>query len=183
VETGGLAQEKWRQYLLGVWSRKQSQPEVAALYQSKLLIARRLLRRWVDERPGLKLPVTFDNWYTQPAFCRFLDQELELPYVGTLASDDEVILKRGHLTLEEFAQQLKQEHFQAVAAGGRPVFHKIGITQPSPIAYCVPPHTTKRSCTSFNVNSRWISKAAHCSGVGLPKPRACGLWLASSAQD
>ena len=33
--------KKWRQYLLGVWSRKQGKPEVAALYQSKLLIARR----------------------------------------------------------------------------------------------------------------------------------------------
>jgi hypothetical protein len=37
--------KKWRQYLLGVWSRKQGMPEVAALYQSKLLIARQLLRR------------------------------------------------------------------------------------------------------------------------------------------
>jgi hypothetical protein len=119
--------KKWRQYLLGVWSRKQGQPEVAALYQSKLLIARRLLRRWVEGNPELKLPVTFDNWYTQPAFCRFLDQELELPYVGTLASGKEVILRRGRLTLEEFAEQLKQEHLQVVAAGGNPIFHKIGI--------------------------------------------------------
>jgi hypothetical protein len=119
--------KKWRQYLLGVWRRKQDQPEVAALYQSKLLIARQLLRRWVDKNPELKLPITFDNWYTQPAFCRFLDQELELPYVGTLARDDQVILKRGRLTLKEFAKQLKQEHLRAVAAGGKPVFHKIGI--------------------------------------------------------
>lgn len=120
--------KKWRQYLLGVWRRKQGQPEVAALYQSKLLIARQLLCRWVDEHPELKLPVTFDNWYTQPAFCRFLDQELQLPYVGTLASDDEVILQRGRLPLEAFAAQLKQEHRQAVATGGKPVFHKIGVT-------------------------------------------------------
>jgi hypothetical protein len=120
--------KKWRQYLLGVWRRKQGQPEVAALYQSKLLIARQLLRRRVDEHPELKLPVTFDNWYTQPAFCRFLDQELQLPYVGTLAGDDEVILRRGRLTLEAFAAQLKQEHRQAVATGGKPVFHKIGVT-------------------------------------------------------
>jgi hypothetical protein len=120
--------KKWRQYLLGVWRRHQGKPEVAALYQSKLLIARQLLRSWVDENSQLKLPVTFDNWYTQPAFCRFLDQELELPYVGTLASDDEIILKRGRLTLEEFSKQLKQEHLQAVAAGDKPVFHKIGIS-------------------------------------------------------
>jgi hypothetical protein len=119
--------KKWRQYLLGVWSRKQGKPEVAALYQSKLLIARQLLQRWVDEHPESKLPVTFDNWYTQPAFCRFLDQELELPYVGTLASDDQVIMRRGSLTLKEYAEQLKQEHLKAEAEGGKPLFHKIGI--------------------------------------------------------
>jgi hypothetical protein len=241
-----------------------------------LLIARQLVQRWVKEHPGLKLPVTFDNWYTQPAFCRFLDQELRLPYVGILASDDQVILKRGRLTLEELVGELRQEHLQAVKKGGKPVFHKIGITykgekevyysycrthrihnfdkqrlvinfnqsdlsdspsfynsnrliwqsvgitrirrhrwpvevyhqeskeegldkyqvrefranrgilasSPSPIAYCVPPHTTKRSCTSFNVNSRWISMAAqHRSGVGPPKLRASGPWLASSVPD
>jgi hypothetical protein len=120
--------KKWRQYLLGVWSRKQAKPEVAALYQSKLLIARELLQQWVDENPQRKLPVTFDNWYTQPAFCRFLNQELKLPYVGTLAGDDEVILKRGHLPLEEFTNQLKREHFQAIEKGNKPIFHKIGIT-------------------------------------------------------
>jgi hypothetical protein len=119
--------KKWRQYLLGVWSRKQDRPEVAALYQSKLLIARNLLRRWVNENPQLKLPVTFDAWYTKPAFCRFLDQDLELPYVGTLAKDEEVILKKGRLTLEEFAAQLKQEHRDAIAEGDKPIFHKICI--------------------------------------------------------
>ena len=119
--------KKWRQYLLGVWSRKQGRSEVAALYQSKLLIARQLLGRWVDENPELKLPVTFDNWYTQPAFCRFLDQELDLPYVGTLTDNDQVILKRGRLSLKEFSEELKQEHLQAIAAGDKPIFHKIGV--------------------------------------------------------
>jgi hypothetical protein len=119
--------KKWRQYLLGVWRRHQSKPEVVALYESKLVIARQLLRRWVSEHPELKLPVTFDNWYTQPAFCRFLDKELDLPYVGTLANDDVVILKSGQETLESFAERLKQEHLTAIASGGRPVFRKIGI--------------------------------------------------------
>jgi hypothetical protein len=93
-----------------------------------LWIARDLLRKWVNQNPEWKLPVTFDNWYTQPAFCRFLDQELGLPYVGTLAGDDQVILKRGRLSLEQFAKELKQEHLDAVASGAKPVFHKIGIT-------------------------------------------------------
>jgi hypothetical protein len=120
--------KKWRQYLLGVWSRNQDKPQVADLYQSKLLIVRRLLQKWVDNNPELKLPVAFDNWYTQPAFCRFLDKELTLPYVGTLANDDEVILKNNRLTLKDFAEQLKQEHLQAIDQGGQPLFHKIGIT-------------------------------------------------------
>jgi hypothetical protein len=122
------APKKWRQYLLGVWSRNQEKSEVAALYQSKLLIARELLRQWVDEKPRWKLPVTFDNWYTKPAFCRFLDQELKLPYVGTLAGDNQVILKRGRLPLEEFVEQLQQEHFQAIAKGNEPIFREIEIT-------------------------------------------------------
>jgi hypothetical protein len=132
--------KKWRQYLLGVWSRKQDQGEVAALYQSKLWIARHLLRRWVQENPELSLPVTFDNWYTQPGFCRFLDKVLKLHYVGTLANDNEIILKRGRLTLEQFAEQLKQEHLQAIASGNKPVFHKIGISykgeQETYYSYC-----------------------------------------------
>ena len=119
--------KKWRQYLLGVWRRRQAKPEVAELYASKLIIARQLLRQWVDEYPQLKLPVTFDNWYTKPAFCRFLDEELELPYVGTLASNDEIILKSGRVAVETFAERLKKEHLQAVASDGKPLFRKITI--------------------------------------------------------
>ncbi len=119
--------KKWRQYLLGVWRRHQDCPKVAALYQSKLMIARRLLQQWTATYPALKLPVTFDNWYTQPAFCRFVGSELGLPYVGTLAEDDQIILKEGRLTLGEFAQRLKKEHLRAIQAGDEPVFRKIGI--------------------------------------------------------
>jgi hypothetical protein len=73
------------------------------LYESKLLIARRQLAQFVAAHPELKLPVTFDNWYTQPAFCRYLDQELGLPYVGTLAEDNEVVSKQAKKRLKSFA--------------------------------------------------------------------------------
>lgn len=119
--------KKWRQYLLGVWRRKQARPEVAALYASKLLIARRHLAAFVAEHPTLKLPVTFDNWYTEPSFCRYIDQELQLPYVGTLAKDDKVNLNSGQETLAAFSKRLKKEHLAAVEAGGKPLFHKITI--------------------------------------------------------
>jgi hypothetical protein len=123
------APPKWRSYLVGVWQRRQkSHPEILNLYDSKLIIAQTLLQQWVSAHPKSKLPVTFDNWYTQPGFCRFIDKTLRLPYVGTLTETDEVTLKDGQATLGTFAKRLKQEHLQAVAAGGEPIFHRIQIS-------------------------------------------------------
>ena len=121
------APAKWRQYLLGVWRRHSHQPEVAALYDSKLRIAEQLLTEWTTAHPTLKLPVTFDNWYTEPGFCHFLDQTLHRSYVGTLADHDQVRLKTGLERLDQFAERLKHEHLQAVAAGKPPVFQGITI--------------------------------------------------------
>lgn len=124
------APAKWRSYLIGVWQRQQkSHPAVRDLYASKLSMAQTLLQQWVTDHPTLQLPVTFDNWYTQPDFCRFVDQSLQLPYVGTLADTDKINLKSGQATLGEFAAHLKQEHLQALEAGGKAVF------QPLTIAY------------------------------------------------
>ncbi len=121
------APHKWRNYLQGVWRRHQDQPEVAALYQSKLIIAEQLLREWVQAHPQTHPPVVFDNWYTQPGFCRFLDQTLKLPYVGTLAANDQVVRKNQPQRLDEFAAQLKTEHATAVKRGHPPVFQRITI--------------------------------------------------------
>jgi hypothetical protein len=121
------APHKWRNYLQGLWRRHQDQPEVAALYQSKLIIAEQLLQSWVTAHPTPKLPVTFDNWYTQPGFCRYLDQTLDLAYVGTLAASDPVLLKSGTQRLDQFAEHLKAEHLAAVKRGQAPTFKSITI--------------------------------------------------------
>lgn len=105
---------KWRQYLLGVWQRRQSNPKVAALYQSKLLIGQQLLQQWVQQHPELKLPVTFDSWYTKPSFCRLINDTLQLPYVGTLNKTDHVLLRTGKKSLGQFANDLKEEHLAAI---------------------------------------------------------------------
>ena len=118
---------KWRQYLINLWRRKQKQPEVAALYDSKLRIAERLLTDWVDAHPDVKLPVVFDSWYTTPGFCHYLDQNLKLPYVGTLTTDEVVRLKGGEQKVSDFAQQLKAEHQQLFATGQRGVFQPLRI--------------------------------------------------------
>lgn len=120
--------QKWRGYLLGVWQRRQKKhPEIRELYDSKLIIVQKLLEQWVATHPGEQHPVTFDNWFTQPAFCRFLDQTLQLPYVGTLAETDKLHLKSGVDTLKNFAARLKQEHLAALDNQGQPIFQKITI--------------------------------------------------------
>ena len=122
--------KKWRQYLLGLWRRHQHKPDVGKLSQSKLLVAQQILSEFFSTHPNNPLPVTFDNWYTQPAFCRFLDKTLKVPYVGTLASDDLVVLKQVPKRLDDFDAQLQHEHQQALKDGGQPVFRKLSITQP-----------------------------------------------------
>lgn len=118
----------WRAYLLGVWRRHQDETAVAALYESKIRIAERLLTEWVAAHPEMKLPVAFDSWYTTPGFCHYLDGELKLPYVGTLAEDTLVRRQSGEEKVGDFAQRLKAEHQQALAAGKARVFRPIRIT-------------------------------------------------------
>ena len=57
----------------------------------------------------------------------FLDQTLHLAYVGTLADGYQVNLSTGGKSLKEFAENLKQEHLDALLRKAKPVFHKIGI--------------------------------------------------------
>ncbi len=126
------APHKWREYLLGVGRRRQKRrPELAALYDSKLHIGEQLLQQWGEAHPDLKLPVAFDSWYTQPGFCHYRDQALQWPLVGALAADEQVVLKRGTESLAQFADELKQEHLQALKQG-KPsrVFQPIRIRYP-----------------------------------------------------
>jgi len=116
---------KWRSYLLGVWQRQQKKhPDLQALYDSKLIIAQQLLQSWCSAHPDLHLPVVFDSWFTQPAFCHFVDKTLHLAYVGTLSETDKINLQSGQITLAEFAKRLKEEHLAAIKSGGKPVFQK-----------------------------------------------------------
>lgn len=121
------APEKWRSYLVGVWRRHQKKPEVAALYDSKLNIAERLITEWVQAHPDADWPVTFDAWYTQPAFCRYLDKKLGLSYVGSLDKQNELLLKSGQTPIADFAQRLKEEHQAAVEQGLSPVFRPVTV--------------------------------------------------------
>ena len=126
---------KWRQYIIGVWRRNLKRAGIAELYDSKPRMAKQLLQQWVQVHPDQKLPVAFDSWYAQPDFCHFLDKTLDLPYVGALADDEQVVLKTGPERLDAFAARLKEEHQNpeqvpsgcGVKEGQRPVFKQITI--------------------------------------------------------
>jgi hypothetical protein len=122
-----------------------------------------MLTQWVAEHPDAHLPVTFDSWFTQPDFCKFLDRELKLAYVGTLSGKDPVTLKNGLLPLEKFAERLKQEHLTAVAHGREPIFHRILIPfkgeQETYFSYCRTHriHNFGRQCLVINYRQADLS--------------------------
>jgi len=155
---------KWRSYVLGVWQRQQKKhQELGELYDSKLIMVEKMLTQWVAEHPDAHLPVTFDSWFTQPDFCKFLDRELKLAYVGTLSGKDPVTLKYGLLPLEKFAERLKQEHLTAVAHGREPIFHRILIPfkgeQETYFSYCRTHriHNFGRQCLVINYRQADLS--------------------------
>lgn len=119
--------KKWRSYLLGVWQRNQKDPQVQQIYKSKLLLGQDLIQKFFAQHPNLKLPVTFDTWYTQPEFCAFLDQKLGVAYVGTMKGDDEIVGEKGTLPLSEFDDHLILRHQQALKENKKPLFKPITI--------------------------------------------------------
>ena len=87
-----------------------------------------MLTQFVDDHKDLHIPITFDNWYTQPAFCRFLDRTLQIPYVGTVAGDDQVLLVDGAQAVDAFDLHLQHEQQEARKHAKTPVFQRITIT-------------------------------------------------------
>jgi hypothetical protein len=150
-----------------------------------LLFAQQLLSDFFTMRQQAQLPVTFDHWYTQPAFCRFLDKTLKVPYVGTLAGDDLVELKQGPQRLEAFDSALQQQHLQAVKARGRPGFRTVSITykgnKETYYSYCNTHHIHNFGKQRLVINHRkaalsdsatyFISNKLHWQAGGLTRIR------------
>jgi hypothetical protein len=177
---------KWRGYLMGVWRRRQkSHPELQALYDSKLILVEKMLTQWVEHHPEEKHPVTFDTWFTQPDFCRFLDQTLKLPYVGTLAETDKVYLETGPMSLKDFAEQLKAAHLEALQNQGQPIFKKITIhykgQRESYYSYCRTHHLHSFGKQRLVINYRradlsdnptfYISNRLYWQAIGITRIR------------
>ena len=104
-------QKKWRTYLLKRWGVYQKNPILQKAYRSKLVIAKDMLTDFCLQYPDLNLPVSFDSWFTKPWFCKYIDEELNLAFVGGLTTKEQIILKGGEKkSLEDFVKQLKSQH-------------------------------------------------------------------------
>jgi hypothetical protein len=141
--------KKWRQYLVGVWGRNQQKQSVQQIYKSKLLIGQDLIQNFFTQHPDLssQIPVTFDTWYTQPEFCAFLDRKLGVAYVGTLKSEDEIVVDKGTLPLGQFDAALVLRHQQALTE------HKKGLFKPITIKYKGEKETYYSYCHTHRIKS------------------------------
>jgi hypothetical protein len=76
--------------------------------------------------------------------CRFVDQTLKVPSVGTLTADDLVGWQQGPQRVEAFDAHLQQAHPDAGKATGRPVFRQWSISskgaQETDYSYCHTQH-------------------------------------------
>ncbi|HFC91775.1 MAG TPA: hypothetical protein ENJ51_03080 [Leucothrix mucor] len=120
------APKKWRNYLLYLYRKHQHRADVQQIYRSKIIIGQDLLRHFFEQYPNMDIPVSFDKWFTCPAFCRFIDKELQKAYVGGLKGDEDILLAGSKkIKVADFVSQLKTEHLSANASN--PLFIKTTI--------------------------------------------------------
>lgn len=123
------APKKWKQHLTYLYKKHESIAEVKSAYRSKITIGQDLLRDFYEQHP-LDIPVAFDKWFTNPAFCKFIDQDLQKSYIGGLKSDADV-LKAGSkkIKIAEFVKQLREEHLanDPEKTKKKPLFGKVTI--------------------------------------------------------
>jgi len=117
--------KRWRQYLLYLYRKNQQLPLVQQAYRSKIVMGQDLLRQFFTHHP-LDLPVSFDKWFTCPAFCKFIDKDLQKSYVGGLKSDASILLSGAKkITVADFVAKLKKEQIDNPDA--KPLFGKVTI--------------------------------------------------------
>ena len=120
------APKKWRNYLQYLYRKHQQKKAVQEVYRSKIIIGQDLLRHFFEQYPGMDIPISFDKWFTSPAFCKFIDKELQKAYVGGLKSDEDVLQAGSKkIKVADFVSRLKKEHLSGDAS--KPLFVKTTI--------------------------------------------------------
>ncbi len=136
----------WRTYIVSAYQKKRIQPykkaenghstePIEVVYKSKIDYAKDLLSDFYRAYPTNNLPIAFDHWYTAAHFCQFISEDLKKSYVGTLPNDEKLLIHTKNdrktettvMTCIAFANQLVEQHKQALKDKLPPIFEKVGI--------------------------------------------------------
>jgi DDE superfamily endonuclease len=103
---------KWHKYMRDRFSDYQyKKPELQELYKTRPVWGLEMLRAFKAQYPDKDLVLSMDNGYTNIEFCKIVDTELHMAYVGSLADQTKVLLSGSQkISLAEFAQNLIQQH-------------------------------------------------------------------------
>jgi hypothetical protein len=121
------APKKWKKHLVYLLKKHADQSEIRAAYRSKIVIGQDLLHNFYQQYP-LDIPIAFDKWFTNPAFCQYIDKDLKKSYIGGLKSDAQILLAGAKkITISDFVKQLQAEHHHSKTTKDKPVFGKVTI--------------------------------------------------------
>lgn len=109
---------RWKKHLLYLSKKHKEEQVVQQAYRSKITIGQDLLRNFFAQYPASNISISFDKWFTNPAFCKFIDKELDKAYVAGLKSDEQVLLRGSKKkTITDFVKSLKEEQQTKIKEG------------------------------------------------------------------
>jgi hypothetical protein len=120
---------KWNAYMKDRYNDYYyKRPELVEVYKTKPFYGLDMLRAFRKQYPALDLPVAMDGGYTSAAFCKILDKDLNIAYVGSLADYQHIILSGSEsIPLSEFIKRLKIQHQAKTEQNDKGKFFKTTI--------------------------------------------------------
>ena len=110
--------KKWKQHLLYLSKKYPEEEKIQQVYRNKIVIGQDLLRQFFEQYADLDIAISFDKWFTCPAFCEFIDKELQRAYVAGIKSDETILLRGGvHMSVSDFVKQLQEEQQRKIQQG------------------------------------------------------------------
>ncbi len=132
---------KWRSYMRDRYRDYQYKvPQLVDVYKSKVLLGLDMLRRFRCRHSGFDLPLAMDGGYTSTGFCKILNDELKVPYVGSLSGSQKIILAGSEkVSLEHFKDRLLAQHLEGETKFYKTTVHYKGKKE-TYYAYCATHH-------------------------------------------
>lgn len=120
---------KWRTYMRDRYNDySYKRPELVSVYKTKPFFGLDMLRQFRRQYPDIDLPLAMDGGYTSAAFCKIIDEELKMAYVGSLADYQKVILAGSEqISIEEFVQRIKIQHQTKAGQNDKKKFFKTTV--------------------------------------------------------